>query len=61
MRKINLIYLLGTAYSGSTIFGYIIGSSDKVFNAGEIAYLNQLRKGRDEVCTCGKYSKKCNI
>lgn len=58
MKKIKLIYILGTAYSGSTILGFILGSSPKIFNAGEIAYFNKLQHD-DEICSCEKYSKDC--
>lgn len=58
MECINLIYITSTAYSGSTILGFILGSSPQIFNAGEIQYFNILQK-KDEMCCCGMFSKQC--
>lgn len=59
-NKINLIYILGTSFSGSTILGYILGSSNKVFNAGELKYFNRIKKVEwEEICTCGQKSLNC--
>jgi len=58
MKCIDVIYITSTAYSGSTILGFIMGSSPQIFNAGEIQYFNRLQK-KDEVCSCWALSHQC--
>lgn len=58
MKYIDVIYITSTAYSGSTILGFIAGSSPQIFNAGEVQYYNKLQE-KDEMCTCGVFSHQC--
>jgi len=60
-NKVNLIYILGTSYSGSSLLGFILGSSKKVFDAGELKFLNRLQKRGGEICSCGVNSLKCSF
>ena len=55
--KVNLVYVLGTSYSGSTVLGFLLGSSARVFSAGEMNFYN---KGiQNETCSCGKINREC--
>lgn len=58
MKHIDVLYITSTAYSGSTILGFILGSSPQIFNAGELQYFNKIQK-EDEMCTCGVFSQQC--
>lgn len=55
-----MIYILGSAYSGSTILGFILGSAPEIFNAGELSYLNSSSIYK-KICTCGQLTKKCEF
>jgi hypothetical protein len=59
--KINLIYILGTSYSGSSILGIVLGANKKVFNAGELKFYNRLIKKGGELCSCGKNCLDCSF
>lgn len=58
--KIKLIYILGTAYSGSTILGFVLGSAKEIFNAGEISYLSELNFNIEK-CSCESKVKDCKF
>jgi len=59
MEKINLIYILGTSFSGSTLLSLILGSQHGVLNVGEIwALENDYYHNRR--CSCGKNVNKCD-
>lgn len=46
-EKENIIYILGNQYSGSTLLGFLLGSSKEIFNAGEISdYLSIASKSK---------------
>ncbi len=59
MAGIKVIYLAGASFSGSTVLGYILGSSPRVFNAGELKFYSTITGMPGEYCTCGKESGKC--
>jgi len=62
MRKeINLIYILGNSYSGSTILGFILGSAEGVMNLGELKFFNRLVQKGDNYCSCGNKIKNCDF
>ncbi len=56
----TVIYILGSAYCGSTILGFLLGASRDVFNAGEVAYYPRLQH-QDEMCSCGVPSTECDF
>jgi hypothetical protein len=60
-KKIKVIYILGTSFSGSSIIGFVLGSNKKVFNAGELKFHNRLIKKRGETCSCGSNCLKCQF
>jgi hypothetical protein len=59
--KIRIIYIAGVSYCGSTLLGFLIGSSRKVFNAGEITSLRRILSAKDETCTCGQIPYDCRV
>jgi len=61
VKKINVIYILGTSYCGSSLLGFLIGSSKKIFDAGELNHFNRNQNKGGEICTCGFNFLKCNF
>jgi hypothetical protein len=59
MKKIKLIYILGTSYSGSTILSYLLGAADNVHNLGELKLVSNPEDKGIEYCSCGKHYTKC--
>jgi hypothetical protein len=60
-ESVNLIYIIGTGFSGSTILGYLLSSPINVFNAGELKSLQEISQREDVYCTCGETVNKCSI
>ncbi len=60
LGKPRILYVLGLAYSGTTLFGLSIGRHSKVLNLGEIVNLENdyHPKGR---CTCGETLSNCSF
>ncbi|MEZ4887175.1 MAG: sulfotransferase domain-containing protein [Chitinophagales bacterium] len=62
MKKIDLIYILGVSYSGSTLLSYLIGSSKQVCNLGELKQIKEKReKNPNRLCTCGQEIPNCSF
>lgn len=55
--KVPLVYILGTSFSGSTLLGFVLGSSRQIFNLGEVKIIEKFRHQRD--CSCGKGIRDC--
>lgn len=60
-HKIKVIYLLGTSYSGSTMLGYLLGASERVFNAGELMLFSKKKNIGIRPCFCGKRVESCEF
>ncbi|MEH0019269.1 MAG: hypothetical protein V6Z89_06430 [Desulfobacter sp.] len=60
-KKIKLIYLLGTSFSGSTLTGYLIGASGRVFNAGEFMLFSRKKSIGEIPCFCGEKNRDCGF
>jgi hypothetical protein len=56
-KRIKVIYVAGSMYSGSTILSLILGSDKKVFYTGELVFSHLADD--DCVCVCGKRLDKC--
>jgi len=57
--KMNLIYIVGTSFSGSSLLGFILGSTGGVFDAGELKFFNRVQVKGGEKCTCGSFVTSC--
>jgi hypothetical protein len=55
---IELAYIVGSSYSGSTLLGVLLGQHGQVFNAGEIKALGR-EETAAEVCSCGETLRTC--
>ncbi len=64
----QLIYILSTSYSGSTILGLLLGTDNKIVNLGEIKKTQEVlekifhldpNKEHTSLCTCGKIVENC--
>ncbi len=59
-KKIKLVYVLGPAYSGSTLLGLALGKHQQIINLGEIVNLeNDYSTGTK--CTCGELVQDCEF
>ncbi len=61
MDKIKIVYLTGFWYSGATILGRSLKTSDQVIYVGEIRdfWVKGLRQ--DEKCSCGEKFSTCEF
>ncbi len=68
MKKIKLIYIVGTEHSGSTLLDLIIATSKEVFSVGELQFYT-VYKNKEQIsnanlafiCTCKKPFEKCSF
>jgi hypothetical protein len=60
-KQIEMLYILGTSFSGSTILGFVLGSSNKVFDAGELKLLYRHGKRPMQACSCGAKLRECPV
>jgi len=60
-KKIKIIYLLGTSFSGSTLLGYLLGASPQVFNAGELMLFSKKKQIGKIPCFCGEKVETCGF
>jgi hypothetical protein len=58
-EPVQVVYILGTSYSGSTILGYLLDLSKKLCNIGEMKFFNRVRKMEGISCTCGEAVLNC--
>jgi hypothetical protein len=68
MKKIKLLYIVGSGHCGSTLLDLIIGSAPEVFSTGELGFYNIYKENKiynkenpEYICTCGKDFNKCEI
>lgn len=60
-KNIPILYIAGTSYSGSSILGYLLGSSDQVQNVGELKMMQRFQSGKGPTvpCSCGRAVSDC--
>ncbi len=56
----KIIYIAGDGHSGSTLLDIILGSSEKIFSAGELNFITR-DTIFDEYCSCGRKIKDCEF
>jgi hypothetical protein len=62
MHKIKLIYILGRAFTGSTLLEMILDVHSKVMSTGEMIYLKRIYENRNKIqCSCLKNAGECNL
>lgn len=57
----RVIYIMGTARSGSTILEILLGTGEGVFGAGELTSLVEDGFVKDAKCSCNEPTSKCLI
>ena len=58
----TVIYLMGTAYSGSTILGAILGGHPQIEDVGEVAYWTiKATNLATRKCSCGQPVSECDF
>lgn len=58
---IRLLYIMGTARSGSTILEILLAQTKDAFGAGELSYLVQDGLIAHKDCSCGTSFQKCPV
>lgn len=61
MDKINVIYILGRAFTGSTILGMLLGCHPQIENIGEFFLLPRARNNPKFRCGCGELLTNCDF
>jgi hypothetical protein len=60
VTKLKIIYVLGPAYTGSTLLGLALGSHGSILNLGEVTNLESDYSDGSK-CTCGKVLIECGF
>lgn len=61
-EKINLIYILGRAYTGSTLLEMILDTHPDIVGVGEMIFLKRIYNRQHEIqCSCLKKVEDCNF
>jgi hypothetical protein len=60
-KPLPVVYIAGTSFSGSSILGYLLGSSPFVHNVGELKFFNRMQatKWKALQCSCGQVIATC--
>ncbi len=58
---IRVLYVIGTARSGSTVLNTLLGSHPDILGAGELGYLPKAGHVFQQVCSCGAEATKCRF
>lgn len=71
MKKTNVIYILSSGHSGSTLLNQILDSSDKIISVGELGHLKSFldpskdhrknRANKNYLCDCGRRLNDCPL
>lgn len=59
--KINLIYILSSGHSGSTVLGGLLGNHENIVHVGELSNLYKVVNGELETCSCKKLPQECSF
>jgi len=57
----KVLYIMGTARSGSTILGIMLAGGKDIFGAGELTSLVQDGFIENKLCSCGKPCHQCEV
>lgn len=60
-KRLQIIYVLGSGRSGTTLLDIILGSNPKVLSSGELAYLSARASDPSQPCSCGIPLDSCPI
>lgn len=61
-REVEVIYILGTSFSGTTLLGYLLGSATEVVNAGELKLYTRIHEMLADVrCSCDERYRECSF
>lgn len=58
--SLQVIYIAGNAFSGSTLLDIILGSNEECFSAGELTYITR-NTIKEEYCSCKKRISECEV
>ncbi|HLQ99307.1 MAG TPA: hypothetical protein VK102_02955 [Sphingobacterium sp.] len=58
--SLQVIYIAGNPFSGSTLLDIILGSNEGCFSAGELSYITR-DTIMEEYCSCNKRIPKCEV
>ncbi len=60
-KRIRVLYIMGTARSGSTILEILLAHGEGAFGAGELTALVQDGFIDNKACSCGKLFRDCEV
>lgn len=61
-RNVDVIYILGMSFSGTTLLGYLLGAASDVVNAGELKLYTRIHEMLADVrCSCGASYLECSF
>lgn len=65
MNSLELVFIISSSHSGSTLLNLLLGSCDNISSIGEIKrlhnYLEEDSKLNNLDCTCGVAINNCNF
>ena len=62
MKKIPVVYIIGSGHCGSTLLDLVLDSHSKIIGVGELyQYPKQKKEQKGLICTCGKKVIECNF
>lgn len=60
-NNINLVYILGNSYSGSSILGYLLDSIPEICDIGEVKKFKIVQSSKNKKCSCGFPVFECPV
>ena len=60
-EPLRVLYIIGTARSGSTVLNTLLGSHPEIMGTGELGYLSEFGHAFQAVCSCGIQATECDF
>lgn len=57
----KILYVVGCTHNGSTLFGRILNQHSRIFDAGELQYLDVYWGPTGRRCSCGEHAMRCPV
>lgn len=58
MEKLNVVYILGLGFSGSTLLSFVLNNHPEIFTVGEVGPGPEIQQ-KQFPCSCGKILAEC--
>ena len=60
-KPLRVLYVIGTARSGSTVLNTLLGSHPDIIGTGELGYLSESEHAFQQICSCGYRATECEF